>query len=130
MKCMKVCGNRGGGLMLLGTFLTDVDKAYDFLGLTKQEFLESYSYLTEEEYDQANKEFTSDVVGSLAELMRDAENMLIEENTYYDNEKTNPYSYALVTGEQLKSAVYCYSLEHLTKEEQAELEEECIGMGC
>ena len=116
--------------MLLGTFLTDVDKAYDFLGLTKQEFLESYSYLTEEEYDQANKEFTSDVVGSLAELMRDAENMLIEENTYFDNEKTNPYSYALVTGEQLKSAVYCYSLEHLTKEEQAEFEEECIGMGC
>ena len=116
--------------MLLGTFLTDVDKAYDFLKLSKEEFLESYSYLTEEEYEQANAEFTSDVPYSLAELMRDAENMLIEENTYFDNEDTNPYSYALVTGEQLKDRVYEYAVAHLSKEEMEEFQETCEDMGC
>lgn len=116
--------------MLLGTFLTDVDKAYDFLGLTKSEFLESYSYLTEQEYEQANAEFISDVIGSLAELMRNAENMLIEENTYFDNEDTNPYSYANVTGEQLKGRVYEYATAHLSKEEMKEFKETCEDMGC
>ena len=116
--------------MLLGTFLTDVDKAYDFLQLTKSEFLESYSYLTEEEYEQANTEFTSDVPYSLAELMRDAENMLIEENTYFDNEDTNPYKYATITGEQLKDRVYEYAVAHLSKEEMEEFQETCEDMGC
>ena len=114
--------------MLLGTFLTDVDKAYDFLELSKEEFLQSYSYLTEEEYEQANTEFTSDVPSNLAELMRDAENMLIEENTYFDNE--NPYSYALVTGEQLKSRVYEYAQAHLSEEDMQEFREICEDMGC
>lgn len=116
--------------MLLGTFLTDVDKAYDFLQLTKSEFLESYSYLTEEEYDQANAEFLSDKTGNLAELMRDAENMLIEENTYFDNEDTNPYKYANITGEQLKDRVYEYAVAHLSKEEMEEFQETCEDMGC
>ena len=116
--------------MLLGTFLTDVDKAYDFLQLTKSEFLKSYSYLTEQEYDVTNAEFLSDKTGNLAELMRDAENMLIEENTYFDNEDTNPYKGATITGEQLKSAVYCYTIEHLNKEEQQEFQEICEDMGC
>ena len=116
--------------MLLGTFLTDIDKAYDFLELSKEEFLQSYSYLTEQEYDETNEEFTSDITGSLAELMRDAENMLIEENTYFDNEETNPYKYATVTGEQLKDRVYEYVTAHLSKEEMQEFEEICNGMGC
>jgi hypothetical protein len=116
--------------MLLGTFLTDVDKAYDFLELSKVEFLESYSYLTEQEYDETNAEFLSDKTGNLAELMRDAENMLIEENTYFDNENTNPYKYANVTGEQLKSRVYEYAQSHLSKEEMQEFQEICEDMGC
>ena len=116
--------------MLLGTFLTDVDKAYDFLQLTKSEFLQSYSYLTEQEYDETNAEFLSDKTGNLAELMRDAENMLIEENTYFDNEDTNPYKGATITGEQLKAAVYCYTVEHLNKQEQQEFQEICEDMGC
>lgn len=33
------------------TFITDIPKMADFKILTKEEFLESYSYLTEEEYD-------------------------------------------------------------------------------
>ena len=116
--------------MLLGTFLTDVDKAYDFLELSKEEFLESYSYLTNEEYEQADTEFKSDKTGNLAELMRDAENMLIEENTYFDNEDTNPYKYANITGEQLKSRVYEYAQAHLSKEEIQEFQEICEDMGC
>lgn len=32
-------------------FLTDGEKLVDFFALTKDEFLASYSYLTEEEYD-------------------------------------------------------------------------------
>lgn len=32
-------------------FITDKEKMYDLLLLTKEEFLKSYSYLTEEEYN-------------------------------------------------------------------------------
>lgn len=32
-------------------FITDIEKMADFKILTKEEFLESYSYLTEDEYD-------------------------------------------------------------------------------
>ena len=32
-------------------FVDDGEKMRDFFDLTKEEFLESYSYLTEEEYD-------------------------------------------------------------------------------
>lgn len=32
-------------------FITDVEKMNDFQRLTKEEFLKSYSYLTEDEYD-------------------------------------------------------------------------------
>lgn len=116
--------------MLLGTFLTDVDKAYDFLELSKDEFLLSYSYLTGQEYEETYRTFVSDLTGNLAELMRDAENMLIEENTYFDNEDTNPYKYATVTGEQLKDRVYEYVTSHLSEEEQNEFREICEDMAC
>ena len=33
------------------TFIDDKEKMRDFYELTKEEFLASYSYLTEEEYD-------------------------------------------------------------------------------
>lgn len=36
-------------------FINDMDKMQDFLALTKEEFLQFYSYLTEEEYDNTNK---------------------------------------------------------------------------
>ena len=38
------------------SFITDKDKMRDFKMLTKQEFLKSYSYLTESEYDLTVKE--------------------------------------------------------------------------
>ncbi len=38
------------------SFITDKEKMRDFNILTKQEFLESYSYLTETEYNLTVKE--------------------------------------------------------------------------
>ena len=40
-------------------FINDIDKMRDFFILTKQEFLDSYSYLNEEDYD-ATSERVSD----------------------------------------------------------------------
>jgi len=42
------------------SFITDKEKMRDFNILTKQEFLESYSYLTETEYDLTVKEKAND----------------------------------------------------------------------
>lgn len=112
------------------TFLNDLDKVYDFLQLSKQEFLESYSYITEEDYDLSAKEFNEDRVRTLALLMRDAENMLIEEVTEMGSEEDNMYRGFIVTGEQLKSAVYDYATEHLTKQEQQDFEDTCIAWAC
>ena len=113
-------------------FLDDIDKMYDFLddSISKEEFLRSYSYLTEKEYDLTLKELNQDIGIKLAYLMRTAENMLIEENTYFDNEDTNPYAYANVTGEQLKSRIYEYVETHLTDEEKLDFEEMCESMAC
>ena len=38
-----------------GNFVNDAEKMRDFHRLTKEEFLQSYSYLTEEEYDNTYK---------------------------------------------------------------------------
>jgi len=38
------------------SFADDEDKMYDFYELTKEEFLQSYSYLTEEEYELTKAE--------------------------------------------------------------------------
>jgi hypothetical protein len=112
------------------TFMNDLDKIYDFLQLSKWEFLESYSYLKEEDYDLSAEEFNEDRVRTLALLMRDAENMLIEENTEMGSEEDNPYKNWNVTGEQLKSAVYDYVTEHLTEQEQQDFEDTCIAWAC
>lgn len=112
------------------TFLNDLDKVYDFLQISKQEFLESYSYITEEDYDLSMQELNEDRVRTLALLMRDAENMLIEEVTEMGSEEDNMYKGFIVTGEQLKSAIYCYVMEHLSKEEQQEFEDTCIAWAC
>ena len=40
------------------SFLNDTEKMVDFLTLPKQEFLKSYSYITEEEYITTLKHYT------------------------------------------------------------------------
>ena len=72
--------------VFLTGYLADLDKAYDFLSLTKSEFLQSYSYMTMEDYDSMLTEFKANEIEILAEYVRDAENMLIEENTYFDHD--------------------------------------------
>lgn len=47
-------------------FLSDEEKMYDFLRLSKEEFLASYSYLTEEEY-----EVTTDAYRALSKVLQD-----------------------------------------------------------
>lgn len=42
-------------------FLSDDDKMRDFKELTKEEFLQSYSYLTEEEYDATAREVAVEI---------------------------------------------------------------------
>lgn len=109
-------------------FLSDIDKAYDFLELSKEEFLQSYSYLTEKDYDLTLDYFNANKGQELAYLMRDAENMLLEEVTEMGGD--NPYKAYTVTGEQLKTRVADYVYSHLTKEEIQEFEEVCNSMGC
>lgn len=41
----------------LKSFIDDRDKMQDFLALTKEEFLEFYSYLTEDEYELTLKDY-------------------------------------------------------------------------
>ena len=41
-------------------FLDDYEKMADFKILTKEEFLTSYSYLTEQEYDNTKREVKND----------------------------------------------------------------------
>ena len=40
-------------------FLLDTEKMYDFVRLTKDEFLQSYSYLTEDEYDLTSMKYSA-----------------------------------------------------------------------
>ena len=38
------------------SFISDTEKMVDFFSITKREFLESYSYITEKEYEDTKKE--------------------------------------------------------------------------
>jgi len=42
-------------------FLDDAEKMADFEILTREEFLTSYSYLTEQEYDNTKREVENDI---------------------------------------------------------------------
>lgn len=72
--------------MIQTDFTTDYEKMIDFLQLDKSRFLESYSYLTEEEYDLTVKEFNRDTVGCLVYLFRRSEQLMLQET---DRDITN-----------------------------------------
>lgn len=59
----------------------------------------------------------------LADLMRTAENLLLEEN---NDRPTN----CQITGEQLKILVANYALNNLTTSEYKDFEDICNSMGC
>lgn len=46
-------------------FMSDIEKMRDFIQLSKEEFLFSYSYLTEEEYDLTAWRVLSMVIGEV-----------------------------------------------------------------
>ena len=104
-------------------FINDTDKMYDFLGLTREEFLKSYSYITQEEYQETFDKFIDDTTGVLADLMRESENLLLEENNGRDTGCNT-------TGEQLKTRVADYVYTNLRKAEIQEFEDLCSAMAC
>lgn len=48
---------KGGRTLRKGSFIDDKEKMKDFVELTKEEFLASYSYLSEEEYNLTKKDY-------------------------------------------------------------------------
>lgn len=105
------------------SFTDDVDKMADFLELLKEEFLQSYSYLTEFEYDETRNQFNNSKAEILADLMRAAENLLLEES---NGRPTG----CEITGEQLKVIVANYALNNLTTSEYKDFEDICESTGC
>ena len=102
--------------------LQDVEKAVDFLELSKDEFLQSYSYLSEADYNYNNALFKVKKADILANLMRKAENVLLEEVN------DRPTGLA-VTGEDIKTAI-SNKLDTLTKQELQDFEDLCDSMAC
>lgn len=121
---------------LVEPFTNDLDKVYDLLRMeSKQRFLESYSYINGIAYDNTCFELfpskvlddmdeeNQKVVENVAELMRQAENLCLEDM----NGRPTGWN---VRGDELKWAIN----DHVTKEftdEQTELFRElCNSMGC
>ena len=104
------------------TFINDMDKIYDLLKLqSKREFLQSYSYLTVEDYDDTLKDLRNP--DEVAYIIREAENMLLEES----NDRPTCWN---VSGEQVKEVVADYVYSLFTEEEIREFEDMCNSMGC
>lgn len=103
-------------------FLNDMDKMNDFLRLEGIEFLKSYDYITLDDYALTSAEFLSDIIESLAELSRQAENMHIEEMNGRD---TGWH----VTSDELKTSIMWYVQDHLDTNEREEYEDLCNSMG-
>ena len=102
-------------------FYNDLDKMYGFLTMDKGEFLHSFDS-TEQDYEDTVKYLQNDMSSELADLMRRAENLHIEDlnGREYDWK---------VNGEQLKEAVDSYAQKHLTTSEYDEYVEICESMG-
>ena len=114
----------------VGTFETDLEKMVDLLEAVMSEdnasaydeFLRSYSYLTENELDDTVGLIDAEV---LADLYRQAEN-------YYIEELNGRPTGLAITSEQAKSTIvkYVYDSGLVSKAEQKEFEEICQSMGC
>ena len=104
-------------------FIDDVEKMIDFLSITKEEFLQQYSYLSEEEYDVTKDKFDKDKVEVLADLYRQAENIYLEEI----NDRSTGLS---ITSDEMKTVLTAYVIDNLTQAEREELSDLCNDMGC
>ena len=54
-------------------FIDDKEKMRDFKELTKDEFLKSYSYITEQEYEETFVEYIKGLAIEIAETMEDVD---------------------------------------------------------
>lgn len=95
--------------------LTDLDKVVDFLTISKQEFLDSYSYLKEQDYIDMTEVFNDNKLMYLSTWWNCAEKLVAGLVTY---------SYS-VSGEELKTVISNYAVDNLTKEELYELYDLC-----
>ena len=112
------------------SFLSDIDKMYDLLTITKEEFLDSYSYMTEIEYDltieqimPVSKELQAneDQISTMADLCREAENLYIEEL----NGRPTAWN---VLGSQLKEAIYDFVKRNYTEAQQDLFNDYCTAL--
>ena len=114
----------------VGTFETDLEKMVDLLeaimsednAKAYDEFLRSYSYITENELDDTVGLIDAEV---LADLYRQAEN-------YYIEELNGRPTGLAITSEQAKSTIvkYVYDSGLVPKADQKEFEELCEAMAC
>jgi hypothetical protein len=114
----------------VGTFETDLEKMVDLLeaimsednASAYDEFLRSYSYLTENELDDTVGLIDAEV---LADLYRQAEN-------YYIEELNGRPTGLAITSDIAKSTIvkYVYDSGLVSKAEQKEFEELCQSMAC
>lgn len=114
----------------VGTFETDLEKMVDLLeaimsednASAYDEFLRTYSYITENELDDTVELIDANV---LADLYRQAEN-------YYIEELNGRPTGLAITSEQAKSTIikYVYDSGLVSKTEQKEFEELCEAMAC
>lgn len=112
---------------ITANFLDDLDKMYDLLTITKEEFLQSYSYINEESYDLTltdvkpvddTVENNETQIDNLANLCRRAENLYIEEL----NDRPTSWN---VLGSQLKEAIYDFVRNNYTEAQQDMFNEYC-----
>lgn len=112
---------------ITANFLDDLDKMYDLLTITKEEFLQSYSYINEESYDLTladvkpvddTIENNETQINNLANLCRRAENLYIEEL----NDRPTSWN---VLGSQLKEAIYDFVRNNYTETQQDMFNEYC-----
>lgn len=112
-------------------FLDDIDKVYDLLTITKEEFLNSYSYIDEQSYDltltkilpinDSSKE-NEEQISNLADLTREAENLYLDEV----NDRSTGWN---VTGSELKEAIFNFVKMNLSKEQIDVYNDYCDSMG-
>lgn len=112
-------------------FLDDLDKVYDLLTISKEEFLDSYLCLTEKEYDLTldkiqprtrSAEDDEDIIDNMSNLCRRAENLYIEEINGRDTEWG-------VLGSQLKVAICTYVMHNYSEAQQNLFNDYCYNMG-
>lgn len=109
------------------SYICDIEKMSDLLTFMvenptgwKQQFMESYSYILEEEVDKTVEEINSE---SLAYLMRIAENIYIEEM----NNRPRPTGLA-IDSQTAKTAIINF-VNTLPEKEKEDFERVCESMG-